>query len=72
MILSQIFFCYIFCFRFVRCNVSYFAHAYCQVVFSNRNVCVYVTLSYVVMVSIVTVLNCNVFCHGLGLKKKIP
>ena len=28
MLLSQISHCYVFCFRFPSCNVSYFAHAY--------------------------------------------
>ena len=34
----------------------------------NCNVFVYVTIAYVFQVSIETVLNCNVFCHRVGLK----
>ena len=35
---------------------------------SNCNVFVYVTLAYLFQISIVTVLNCSVFCHRVSLK----
>lgn len=35
MLFSQIPFCYVYSFRFLRFNVSFFAHAYWQVAFSS-------------------------------------
>ena len=68
MLLPPITHCYITCFRFIHCNVIYLAHAcilYFQI--SNCNVFVYVTLAFL-RYPIVTVFNCNDFCHFVSLK----